>query len=75
MQLFGELSQTSRDSFESDSDSTESRDDWLNSPKSGKNENATFEGIKPNVPRFFRIGFRFERILGHSAYFTEKWQK
>ena len=35
MPLFGELSRSSRDSFESESDSKESRDDWLNSPKSG----------------------------------------
>ena len=33
--LFGELSRSSRDSFESDSDSKESWDDRLNSPKSG----------------------------------------
>ena len=33
--LFGELSRSSRDSFESDSDSKESRDDRLNSPKNG----------------------------------------
>ena len=26
------------------------------------NENATFEGIKPIVPGFFRIGILFERI-------------
>ena len=32
-----------------------------------KMENASFEGIKPNVPGFFRIGFRFERIPGRSA--------
>ena len=32
-----------------------------------KIQNATFEGIKPIVPGFFRIGFRFERILGRSA--------
>ena len=29
-----------------------------------KVKNANFEGIKPNVPRFFRIGFRLERIPG-----------
>ena len=34
MPLFGELSRSSRDSFESDSDSKESRDDRRNSPKS-----------------------------------------
>ena len=33
----------------------------------GKTQNATFEGIKPNVPGFFRIGFRFEKIPGPSA--------
>ena len=33
--LFGELSRSSRDSFEPDSDSNESRDDGLNSLKSG----------------------------------------
>ena len=38
-----------------------------------KMNNATFEGIKPNVPRFFRIGFRFERIPGRSASFLQKW--
>ena len=32
-----------------------------------KIQNATFEGIKPIVPGFFRIGFRFERIPGRSA--------
>ena len=36
MPLFGELSRSSQDSFESESDSKESRDDRLNSPKSGK---------------------------------------
>ena len=35
MPLLGELSRSSRDSFESDSDSKESWDDRLNSPKSG----------------------------------------
>ena len=35
MPLFGELSQTSQDLFESDSDSHKSRDVRLNSPKSG----------------------------------------
>ena len=35
MPLFGELSRSSYDSFESESDSSESRDDPLNSPKSG----------------------------------------
>ena len=35
MPLFGELSRSSRDSFESDSDSKESRDVRLYSPKSG----------------------------------------
>ena len=34
MPLFGELSQTSQDSFESESDSNKSRDDRLTSPKS-----------------------------------------
>ena len=108
---FGDLSQSSQVAFESDSDSKESRDDWQNSFKSGvsnfvsfvsfcsfahlltlnravhhdartqyrsnrieyridrieKMRNATFEGIKPNVPGFFRIGIRFERISGRSA--------
>ena len=40
-----------------------------------KIQNATFEGIKPIVPGFFRIGFRFERIPGRSAYFFQKCQK
>ena len=35
MQLLGKLSQTFQDSFELDSDSDKSRDDRLNSPKSG----------------------------------------
>ena len=35
MQFLKELSQTSQDSFELDSDSSKSRDDRLNSPKSG----------------------------------------
>ena len=35
MPLLGELSRSSRDSFESESDSKESRDDRLNSTKSG----------------------------------------
>ena len=38
-----------------------------------KTQNATFEGIKPNVPGFFRIGIRFERISGRSAQFLQKW--
>ena len=36
--LLKELSPSSQDSFESEFDSKESREDWLNSPKSGKNE-------------------------------------
>ena len=36
-------------------------------------KNAIFEGITPNVPRFFRIGFRFERISGRSAAFLQTW--
>ena len=35
--------------------------------KTQKFRNATFEGIKPIVPGFFRIGIRFERIPGRSA--------
>ena len=35
MPLFGELSRSSRDSFQSDSDLKESQDDRLDSPKSG----------------------------------------
>ena len=35
MQLFGEFSQGSQDSFETDSNSNKSQDDGLNSPKSG----------------------------------------
>ena len=62
--LFGELSRSSRDSFESESDSNESQDDRLNSSKSG---NATFWRIKAIVPGFVRIGIRFERIPGRSA--------
>ena len=42
--------------------------------KVAKMENATFEGIKPNVPGFFRIGVRFERILGRLAEFLQKWR-
>ena len=38
MPRLGELSRSSRDSFESDSDSNESWDDPLNSLKSGKNK-------------------------------------
>ena len=41
-------------------------------PKVAKMKNAIFEGIKPNVPRFFRIGIRFERILGRWAQFLQK---
>ena len=114
MPLLKELSRTSRDSFESESDSNESRDVRLNSFKSGifhfchfwanyaerpgilsiqmfcgyaqagtassfgvgvtiqlqtkrTIQNATFEGIEPIVPGFFRIGFQFERIPGRSA--------
>ena len=32
-----------------------------------KVKNATFGRIKPIVPGFFRIGFRFERVPGRSA--------
>ena len=32
-----------------------------------KTQNATFEGIKPNVPGFFRIRIQFERFSGRSA--------
>ena len=35
---------------------------------------ATFEGIKPIVLGFFRIGIRFERILGRSPQFLQKWR-
>ena len=43
--------------------------------KNAKFRNATFEGIKPIVPGFFRIGIRFERIPGRLASFSQKWQK
>ena len=42
MPLLGELSRTSLDSFESESDSNKSWDDRLNSPKSGKNKKCHF---------------------------------
>ena len=52
MPLFGELSQASLDSFESESDSNKSWEDRLNSPKSGKNKYYTiFWRVKPIVPR------------------------
>ncbi len=35
--------------------------------KKQKIRNAFFEGIKPTVPGFFRIRFRFERIPGRSV--------
>ena len=41
--------------------------------KRKKKQNATFEGMKPNVPEFFRIGIRFERIPGRSASSLQKW--
>ena len=117
MPLLKELSRTSQDSFESDSDSKEFQDVRLNSFKSGifcffdsvdsifisigsihlydrygqcsrcaidpidslfkdarKITNAICEGIKPILPGFFRIGFRFERIPGRSAQFLQKWR-
>ena len=46
----------------------------LTRPKVAKQKNATFEEMKPNVPEFFRIGFRFERIPGRSASFLQKWR-
>ena len=33
-----------------------------------KNQKATFEGTKPIVPGFFRIGIQSETIPGRSAY-------
>ena len=42
--------------------------------KRKKHQNATFEGMKPNVPEFFRIGIRFERIPGRSASLLQKWR-
>ncbi len=42
MPLLVELTRSSRDSFESDSDSKESRDDRLNSPKAANAQRATF---------------------------------
>ena len=44
MPLLKELSRSSWDSFESESDSKESQDDRLNSPKSGKSKKITFFG-------------------------------
>ena len=41
--------------------------------KRNKKQNATFEGMTPNVPEFFRIGIRFERIPGRSASSLQKW--
>ena len=35
--------------------------------KTQKFRNATFEGIEPIVPGFFRIGIRLERIPGRLA--------
>ena len=35
--------------------------------KTPKVQNAIFWRVKPIAPRFFRIGFRFERISGRSA--------
>ena len=43
------------------------RFDRFDIQKTQKFRNATFEGIKPIVPGFFRIGIRFERIPGRSA--------
>ena len=75
MPLVKELSRTSRDSFESESDSKESWAVQLNSPKVAFFVFASFEGIKPIVPGFFRIGIQFERIPGRSTQFAEKRQK
>ena len=44
----------------------------IESIESQKTQNVTFEGIKPIVPGFFRIGIRFERISGRSAQFLQK---
>ena len=73
MPLLKELSQTSRDSFESRSDSKESRDVRLNSFKSGIFIFTTLGQIKPNVPGFFRIEIQFERISGRSTSLLQKW--
>ena len=50
MPLLKKLSRTSRDSFESDSDSKESRDDRLNSPKSGKKSAKRPEILSNQIP-------------------------
>ena len=65
--LWKDLSQSSQDSFESESDSKESQTFGLILSKVAIFIYAIFEGIKPIVPGFFRIGIRFERILGGSA--------
>ena len=44
-------------------------------PKLAKVKIAAFEGIEPNVPRFIRIGIRFERVLGRSTEFAQKLLK
>ena len=41
--------------------------------KTPKVQNATFWRVKRIVPRFFRIGFRFEKIPGRLAEFLQKW--
>ena len=54
MPLFGELSRSSRDSFESDSDSKASRDVRLNSPKSGVSNFLGFFGSIDSIIRSVR---------------------
>ena len=61
MSLLKELSRASRDSFELESDSKK------------KIISAIVGRIKPIVLGFFRIGFRFERILRRSPEFLQKW--
>ena len=41
--------------------------------KCEKIQNAIFERIKPIIPGFVRIRFRFERIPGRSIKFDQKW--
>ena len=74
MPLLKELSRTSQDSFESESDSQESRDVRLNSPKCCIFHFCQFWANWADRPGILGIRFRFERILGRSALFPQKWR-
>ena len=71
--LLKELSQSSQDSFESNPIRKNPGTFGLIPSKVAWSIFATFEGMKPIVPEFIRIGIRSARIPGRSVWFAQKW--